>query len=164
MSMRSLIGVLTASYLLVVAGCSDNTQPTGMPKLIPVTVTVTQGGTPLEGATVQLIALDSANSQWAAGGSTDAAGVANFVTLGQYQGVAPGKYKVTVSKSVSEGGPSAVAVDSPSSISTTKTFLLVDPKFQSFETTPLEIEVTEASMVLDTIDVGVPIKIEQKLG
>jgi len=87
--------LLTIGFIV---GCGPKL-PDGMPKLYPVTITVTQDGTPMEGADVIL----SGVGDWMSTGTTDANGLAKLYTLGQYVGVPAGTHKVTVTKVVAEG-------------------------------------------------------------
>lgn len=148
-------------FTLVLTGCSGDVTPDGMPNLQPLALTVTQQGAPLEGASVQLIATDPANSRWASGGTTDAEGKVVLKTLGQYEGVVPGTYKVTFYKMATEGNAAAPAVDSPSSGGSTEAFLVIDPKYQTETTTPVEIAVVQGVDSLPAIDLGAPVKIAQ---
>jgi hypothetical protein len=132
-----------------------------MPDLQPLAFTVTQQGVPLEGATVQLIAADPNNSRWASGGVTDAQGQVSLKTLGQYEGVVPGTYKVTIYKMVFDGDSPPVAVDSPSTGGTSKAFLVVDPKYQAETTTPVKIDVAKGVDTLPAIDIGAAVKVTQ---
>lgn len=153
-----------ALFLLVLislTGCSEVPAPDGMPDLQPLVLTVTQKGVPLEGATVQLIAADPGNSRWASGGVTDSAGQVSLKTLGQYEGVVPGTYKVTFYKMAVDGGSSTPAEDNPSSSGTTEAFLVIDPKYQAAASTPIEIEVAKGVDALPAIDVGAAVKVAQ---
>ena len=147
--------------LISTAGCSGSSQPDGMPELQPLSMTVTQEGVPLEGATVQLIATDSSNSRWASGGVTNSEGQVSLKTLGQYEGVVPGTYKVTFYKMSVEGDSSSAGEDDPSSSASTEAFLLVDPKYQAAATTPVEVEVAKGVDSLPAIDVGAAVKVTQ---
>ncbi|TWT65957.1 carboxypeptidase regulatory-like domain-containing protein [Allorhodopirellula solitaria] len=151
---RFLVIGLGAAFF---AGCSGEELPVGMPSLQPVKVTIVQGGTPLEGASVQLMPEDASNT-WASGGSTDAMGVVNIMTLGKYDGAPAGTYKVTVDK-ISSDGPVAAAND-PAGAPPAALFRLVDPQFSSSKTTAAEVTVAEGVPAEETIDVGPAIKKE----
>jgi hypothetical protein len=69
----------------------------GIPQRYPVNVTITQDGKPLTDAQVILINIDPA-SNWSGGGNTDKNGVVRLRTLGQFDGIPEGTYKVIVSK------------------------------------------------------------------
>ncbi|MDR1385171.1 MAG: Ig-like domain-containing protein [Planctomycetaceae bacterium] len=49
------IFILSLGALFFVAGCGDSAKPKDLPKLYPVTITVTSEGTPLENAVVELV-------------------------------------------------------------------------------------------------------------
>ncbi|WP_146576249.1 carboxypeptidase-like regulatory domain-containing protein [Neorhodopirellula pilleata] len=146
---------------LTLVGCTGEPRPDGMPDLQPLALTVIQQGVPLEGATVQLIADDPNISRWASGGVTNAEGEVSLKTLGQYEGVVPGTYKVTVYKMAIDGDSTTEAVDSPSSGGSAKAFLVVDPKYQAEATTPVKIEVAKGVDTLPAIDIGAAVKITQ---
>lgn len=147
------IGLASAVF----AGCSSEELPVGMPSLQPVRVTIMQEGTPLEGASVQLMPEEASNT-WASGGSTDAMGIVEIMTMGKYNGAPAGKYKVIVDKIMSDG-PLEV-VDDPAGSPQATLFRLVDPQFNSSRTTKAELTVTEGASTEETIDVGPAIKKE----
>jgi len=86
------------TLLLVTAGCSGKKKPEGLPDLYPLTIKlVYDDGSPVEGATVQIISLDkSATQRWNTSGKTDAKGEAAMRTYGEYAGAPVGNYKVVV--------------------------------------------------------------------
>ncbi|TWU09998.1 carboxypeptidase regulatory-like domain-containing protein [Allorhodopirellula heiligendammensis] len=145
---------LSATFFV---GCSGDELPVGMPSLQPVKVTIVQDGTPLEGASVQLMPEDASNT-WASGGSTDATGVVNIMTLGKFEGAPAGTYKVTVDK-ISSEGPVEVSND-PAGVPPATMFRLVDPQFSSLKTTTAEVTVAEGETTEQLIDVGPAIKKE----
>ncbi|MDR1269130.1 MAG: hypothetical protein LBK82_06370 [Planctomycetaceae bacterium] len=85
-------------------GCGQKL-PDGMPKLYPVTITIVQENTPLEGAIVQLIPEDSSLSTWGPMGITNASGVTELQTNGKYKGSPLGQFKVLVTKKEIEPHP-----------------------------------------------------------
>ena len=89
---------ILALAVFVTTGCGGQRLPDGMPRLYPVSVTVTQEGTPLANATVSLFPEDAALQQWAPMGTTDAAGTAELFVNGLYKGAPLGTFKVAVSK------------------------------------------------------------------
>lgn len=149
--------VSLAGLCLAVLGCSGDDRPTGLPDLAPVKIIIVQGGTPLEGASVQLIPVESSN-KWVSGGSTNALGEATIMTHGRYEGAPAGKYKVIVDK-ITTDGP-AVPVDDPSGSPPATSFRLVDATFNSPETTTAELTVAAGAPVVETIDVGPAVKKE----
>lgn len=156
LSLASLFGFFIGS----VGGCAPSDMPEGMPELHPVTLTIVQSGTPLEGATMQLVPQDSANIRWACGGTSDAMGKVVVQTLGKFPGAPVGTYKATVYKTLVEDMTPGVE-DSPSSTKVFETFLLVDLNFQSAETTTIEVTVASGENIPPPIDLGAPVKLKQ---
>lgn len=153
-SMR-FCSILSVACLLLVSGCGGQKLPDGMPKLTPTVLTITCDGAPLDGALVSLIPLDPANSRWNAGGTTDKDGKLKARTMAQYDGVAPGKYKITVQKTVLDPLPEGL---SPAELMTYKRKPpqeFVHKKFHDKKTTPLELEVG-SSAVAETLEVEKP--------
>lgn len=139
-------------------GCSPSVEiPDGLPELYPVAITLTQSGSPLEGASVQLVAQDAAIAKWQCGGFSDATGKVEIKTMGQHVGAPVGKFKVLVTKESIES--SAGADSSPGAATVSTTYALVDPKFQSATTTPATIDVTTGENAPAAIEVGAPVKI-----
>jgi hypothetical protein len=95
-SLTSRVLVSTALACLVVTlvfGCSDG------PKLVPASGIVTLDGEPLEGATVSFI--PAQENRISTGGSDVTGPKGNFqITYNGRAGLAPGKYRVAVSKTV----------------------------------------------------------------
>ncbi|MFG0261658.1 MAG: carboxypeptidase regulatory-like domain-containing protein [Novipirellula sp. JB048] len=147
--------LLTVSLTLL--GCSAEQLPDGMPELQPLTIEIVQGGTPLEGASVQLIPQDAANT-WASGGSTDPRGQAEIMTMGKYRGAPVGTYKVTIDKFLNDGP--AAAMDDPSGGTAPTSYRLVDPQFSRADTTTAEITVAKGETNQATIDIGDAVKIK----
>lgn len=78
-------------------GCVEKL-PDGIPNLSPVTIKLEWAdGAPADSILVALTPEDP-NNRWAASGITDSSGKATFKTMGNYSGVAVGKYKVTATK------------------------------------------------------------------
>lgn len=156
-----LLSMCALASTFFATGCGQKT-PDGLPDLQSVALTVVQDGKPLGEAMITLKAVDSSNT-WTSGGTTLDDGVATLVTHGQYKGVPVGKYKVAVSKVVGEGTPPPPSpIDEESakrykeykdSGATYEEFDVVDPKYGTIETTPLEIEVVKGKNEL-TVDVG----------
>ncbi len=151
--MRKTLYFLFIGFVSFVAsGCSSEKLPDGMPDLIPTVIKLTQGGAPLEGASIALVPQTAENSRWASGGSTDSNGEVTIQTLGRYPGAPPGKYKVTVYKSLVEDLSPGLE-DSPNVSKKYKTFSLVDTKLRTPDTTSLQLEVAGPE-TLQTFDVG----------
>ena len=137
----------------IVVGCGPKL-PVGMPKLYPVTITVMQDGTPLEGATV---VLSGGSGVWSATGLTDAQGKTNLHTQGQYAGVPEGKFKVAVTKAISEGEPPP-SRPMPGDVESQRRYEDYQQSgktYQRFHTTPLEYRSAETSPLMVDIAKGV---------
>jgi len=130
----------------ILTGCGPKL-PDGMPKLHPVTITVTQDGTPLADANIVL----SGVGDWVSTGSTDAQGVAQLFTQGRYPGVPAGTLKVTVTKVGTEGEPpppnpfdaesERVYQEYQRAGKSYRQFHVVPPDYRQESTTPLTVEV-----------------------
>lgn len=136
---------LSLLLLAVFFGCKQEQRPEGLPDLYPFSVRIVQDGTPLPDANVTLITDDSKLMRWPCGGNTDANGVAKLNTYG-FDGAPAGKFRVTVSKSESTGGPQnseeAVKLMQEGSAVETQVFDLVDPIYKNQDQTPLTVEVS----------------------
>ena len=162
MSNRFIIfSCLFACTVSVFWGCGGEQLPPGMPRLYPATLTVTQDGKPLEGASIILTNVDPSVS-WSAGGATDQNGVLRLRTMGRYDGVPAGTYRVAVSKIES---PNLTLPDEmPSDPEGVReynrilreiennTFYVVDPKF-SLGNSELEVEISPSNLRV-TVDVS----------
>ncbi len=172
-------GLILAGIFCFLSGCGGEKYPDGLPKIYPVTVNVTQEGKPLEGATVVFAADESSDSRWGVGGCTDAAGKAIMSVNGKYKGCPAGKYKVVVSKSVTESNqdkipPAPDAVKDPKAFGewyhqygempiVNKVFSLVEDKYSNSKTTPLSVEVTENGEKTFSLDAGKAVHKEDKV-
>lgn len=121
-----------------------------MPELFPVKLVFTQEGQPLVGAEVTLQP-EGSDSRWSAGGATDSKGTVHCRTHGSYPGVAPGTYKICVSKQ---------ELSDPT-IPNPELFTLVDPKYADLATTDLVLEVTSKGAT-GNFDLGKPIRDKRK--
>jgi len=167
--LQSFVGMLC--LILIAPGCGDGQKlPDGMPKPQPTSITILQGGSPLPGASIALIPVDSSN-QWHAGANTNEKGVAEILTRGQYKGVVPGKYTVVITKRETE--ESALTAPDPntdpqgyakymqeSSQEKLATYDLVDLKF-SATASQEQIEIVPGKNE-KTIDVGEAVRILKK--
>ncbi|MCO8121346.1 carboxypeptidase regulatory-like domain-containing protein [Stieleria sp. TO1_6] len=151
------LGILGAAL----AGCGSGGTPDGLPELHPLTLSVNQGGAPIEGVSVQMIPENPSNSRWACGGATDATGKVIVKTLGRFEGAPAGNYKVTFFKTFVEDMNPGVAADDPSSSKVYNSYLLIDPKFGSTETTPIEVNVAGGETTVPPIELGPAVKIKQ---
>ena len=151
------------AVIFVVAGCSGEKRPPDLPKLYPVTLTITMDGQPLEDALVNLYTEDQSISKWTVGSTTNAEGKAVIVTHGQFRGAPEGKFKVCVRKvelegeqQILENSQSGLVVDSPGvGTGMPKTIEHVDPKFGSRATTTLEIEIIPQGKKMTEITLNV---------
>lgn len=98
MNYRFVIAPLLLTLAFLSISCSEKKLPDGMPSLHPCTIKVTQEGTPLPEAEIQLIAKDTATARWAVTGRTDKNGLAAIFTMGKYQGAPLGEYTVLIIK------------------------------------------------------------------
>ena len=165
---RTLLSILVLLVTVLMTGCGEK-RPAGMPRLYPVSLTITQEGTPLAGAVVQLIPENSAHAQWGPGGMTDASGVAELRTNGPYKGAPLGKYKVIVTKSEIESppspppkGPGVTREDVgkyQTMLNRLKAYNYVETQYGSATDTPLHVEIT-AKVKTYTLDAGKPIKVQ----
>ena len=134
------------SLLAVVAvGCSGQPSLEGV---VPAAGTVTQGGSPLEGAIVTFS--PAAGGGKAASATTDADGKFALTTLTAGDGAMPGDYKVLVKKTETVGKQytSEEANEYYNQHGTqppeAEIKHLVDKKYSSTSTTPLTITIPEA--------------------
>lgn len=93
---KTSILMMVALLAVTISACKPN-RPKGCPKLYPCTVQIIQGGSPLEGATVDFIPSDPSLSKWAVNSVTDAEGKVHLMTQ-TFPGAPLGVYKVTVAK------------------------------------------------------------------
>jgi hypothetical protein len=88
--------------VLFITACSNRPKlerPEGMPELHPCSVTVTFGGTVMEGVTISLTPVEK-DSQWIASGATDKNGTAIPCSSYGFKGVPEGKYAVAFTRLV----------------------------------------------------------------
>jgi hypothetical protein len=96
--------VCGAMLLVGLAGCEGTGLPPGAKPTVPVKVTVTYKGAPVEGATVTFI--ESGETPTPSYGLTDAQGSAQLKTS-YAEGAVVGAHQVTITKTQTEGGPMA---------------------------------------------------------
>jgi len=152
-----------------VCGCSEK-RPEGMPDLYRTTITITQAGEPLGGATVSLAPEDSVLGRWPAGGVTDEEGRVSLTTYGKFEGAPAGGFKVMVNKTVSEGDPipdppernasqeERAAYDRAIKAGSYEVFQVVAGEYRTADKTSLEIEVTSDGENTFALDVGAAVK------
>lgn len=161
-----LFPIYLSSILLVAIGC--NHSPPELSGLYPVTVTVLDGGSPIEGV---LVALDSKEPRTIRGCSamTNNLGIATIQTSiqeHQSKGASPGAYIVTLIKSP-ELPPDLVPREEDQTLSErertalqakrdafVQANLAVPSLLQSIETSPIELVVEEKSGAELTVDVS----------
>lgn len=135
----SFVLLLVSSLVLV--GCNqEELRPDGMPKIYPCEILVTQEGTPLANAGVSFAPEDT-SMRFSGSGTTDATGKAKIFTYG-FEGSPAGKFKVTVVKTIPEGGKESVDPSSGAkSMVGQKIYSYVEKQYTSFDSSTLEIEV-----------------------
>jgi hypothetical protein len=90
---RVLTSLALVSWVAICSGCGDG------PRLVPVAGTVTLDGEPLEGATLSFVPVEG--NPVSTAGSDVSGPRGNFqMTYNGRAGLAPGKYKVMISKTV----------------------------------------------------------------
>jgi len=90
---------ILGSFVLTLLGCGPGA-PKDMPKIYPCKITITKGGSPVEGASILLVSTSYPES-FAVSGRTDASGVAEILsTLGTYtlSGAPAGEATLVVNK------------------------------------------------------------------
>lgn len=99
--MKRLLVLSCVCTIAFLSGCGEKV-PEGFPKTVSCQVTVTDGGSPIEGASVGLIP-DKPMNSIVVGGNTDSAGKAIIRTMqGEYShlGAPEGSYTVTIAKTL----------------------------------------------------------------
>lgn len=159
-----LLGILAS-----VIGCNEP-RLEGMPDTYPTSITITQDGAPLAGATVVLYPEDSSLTRWPVGGITDEQGKADMMTSSKYAGAPAGKFKVIVSKTVTEGDPlpkhpgqgatrdQINEYDRALKTGKFEIFKVVEKTYRTAGTTTLNVEVSAAGENNLTHDVGKAVK------
>ena len=141
------IVLFLAAFTVIVAGCGGEKKPEGLPPLTPLTVTITQTGTPLEKASVRFIETvsDKGAQKWSVSGVTDDKGEAIMKTHG-FPGVPVGSYKVVVSKE-------EIVYDNGTPPNVTDRLNLVEKKYTNIRETDLKADIAEGTATI-TFDVG----------
>jgi hypothetical protein len=157
--LRQYLAGIFVLFLTILVGCSQNVHE-GLPPLYPCNITVIQDGKPLAGANVSLVRFDG-DMKWVVCGTTNSSGVTAIQTQMRYAGAPEGKYKVRISKTVSEGEPKLVPSgdsEQPLSIGDIPSYFVIDPKYDHFNTTPFEISIAKDKTNGESFDVGQSIK------
>lgn len=155
--------ILVILTFVTCVSCAKVQKPDGMPDLYPCTITLTQGGEPLEGASILCQSDDSKLIRWAITGLTDANGVAKIFTMGKFEGAPLGTYAVVVTKEETEGAESAPADigDMTSGGPRGTVFSLVSLELTTKETTPLKMTVEAKGDNQFNFDCGEKIRVER---
>lgn len=158
MMRKVIIALLLAAGTMT--GCSNDSRPKDLPPLYPCVITVTQNAAPLDGAVVNLVAVEKTNAKYQASSVTDENGKAVIATYG-FDGIPAGRYKVCVWKTVVEGVKEYTNSDGELVESLGTDYRTVEPKYSSAQSTPYEIEITAKSTSPEPFDVGKAVKIKK---
>jgi hypothetical protein len=154
--MRTFLFLALSAALILQAGCGgDDGRPSDLPKLYPVSITITQADNPLEGATVTLTS-KTPTTYGTASGTTNASGIAVIRTYG-YNGVPAGDYAVSIEKQLSENQREGRTLEGEPYLFGGELYNYVEAKFSQASGTPLSTTVT-AKGVKETFDVGAPVR------
>jgi hypothetical protein len=156
--MRIYLFLALGTALLLHAGCGGNSdagRPADLPRLFPVNITVTQEGTPLEGASVTLTVT---SSTYTPSGTTNASGVAAMQTYG-FPGAPAGEHVVLISKIGIENLREEQTPEGEIVMVGGQRFRYIDPQFSNAASTPHRITVTERGGANATFEVGAPVRI-----
>lgn len=136
--------ILTITFLL---GCSGEKRPEGFPPIYSTVITVLDDNGPVSDIQVSLFDKEK-ESPWPVGGVTNATGEARLFTYGKFKGAPKGTFTVVLSKSEIEDADQMPQGNDDGSMGNAKpkktsfrVFSLVDPKFSSRETSPLELKI-----------------------
>ncbi|MDR1270654.1 MAG: hypothetical protein LBK82_14125 [Planctomycetaceae bacterium] len=156
--------ILFLLYFGTIFGCGGPLKPEGFPALYPVTIVVTQEGKPVAEMFISLRSTDPSVT-WAIGSRSDENGHAPVRTHGEFDGAPLGKYKVVLTKQENEGYEEFLAAkdrrdETAAAKIEVKLFSCVEEKYNDPETTPIEIEITPKSKIIE-IDAGPRVQISQ---
>ena len=150
---------------IVLSGCGGPERPADLPPLFSTKITVVQEGKPLEGAMVRLVS-DDLSFAWIVAAITDASGVAEIMTHGQFSGAPLGTYKVVITKTEPEN-KGDIATARPDNESgeqvqvqqqkTLKLYTLLEKQYTQLTTTPLTITIQKGKNN-EKFDVGKPLR------
>ncbi|MDR2171374.1 MAG: hypothetical protein LBP59_14625 [Planctomycetaceae bacterium] len=149
---------LLAFLVIFAGGCGNSARPADLPKLTIIFVTINQDGAGLGDASIVLFA--EPPIKWSVGGVTNTTGICKPRTHGQFDGVPLGKYKVVVTKDITEipeVSPDTPKDDDGQPILDGIVYSLVEEKYVKIETTPLTIEVDGKNNQF-ILDVGKAVK------
>jgi len=142
--------------LFLLCGCSDPSRPADLPPLFPCTITVIQGGVPLEGAFVELVLMPD-GQKFRPSAATDANGNAEILTYG-FVGAPVGRYKILIRKSIDDNIVYGTNEYGERVEISADRFMVIAERYSRIETTPHEVEVTTRRTQL-TVDVGEAVRI-----
>ena len=149
-------------FFFLVAGCGESSRPKDLPPLYKTKITILQEGKGLEGATINLV--PEVQSKWSVGGITDAQGVCNLRTHGQFDGAPEGQYRVLVQKDITE--LPEVTANTPKTVDGTPILLgtvyaVVSLEFSDAKKTTFSIQVSNKGKNEEIFDVGNAVKIKR---
>jgi len=139
-------------------GCSVDSRPADLPPLFPCTVSVTQGGAPLDDANVELVSTSPDTQKYRPSATTDANGIAVIMTYG-FPGAPAGTYKILVRKMIEDDIVYGTDEYGEQRVASSSRYQVVGDRYFNAEATPHEIEVTPRGRTQITIDVGEPVRV-----
>jgi hypothetical protein len=155
--------------LIGLSGCgpSGPPRPAGFPDVFSCVITITQEGTPLAGAAVELVPSDGA-TDWMVRGITDSSGSAKMRTYGLADGAPKGKFKVVVTKTETDESRFSPPADDTDANAwgvyeqnrlreNLRTYTFIEAVFTNANTTTLELEIT--GNTTEKFDVGKPVRL-----
>ncbi|MCL2006308.1 MAG: carboxypeptidase-like regulatory domain-containing protein [Planctomycetaceae bacterium] len=152
--MRTIISLLFIVAIPFLSGCDTGPpRPADFPTLHRVTLTITQAGTPLEGASVTLTS-KTPQAYSTASGTTNAEGVVVPRTYG-FDGVPAGEYTVSVSKTAIEGGTEQMAGNALITVGG-RIYQYVAADYLTAGTSPLSLDISGRKE--EAIDVGASVR------
>jgi len=155
--MRTILFLSICTALLLQAGCGgDHGRPADLPRLFPVSITITQENQPLEGATVTVVS-KTPSKYGTSSGTTNASGTVTLRTYG-FNGVPAGEYAVMVTRVGDENQRESLTPEGETVMVGGQAFNYVDVQFSDESTTPLSLTVTERG-ARETFEVGAPVRI-----
>jgi hypothetical protein len=128
---KNILYFIVILSVLCFVGCGGAALPKGLPPIYPCTITLTQDGVPLEGASVALIPEDTTLT-FTFAGATTSNGSVEMYSHGKHRGVPAGKYKLLVTKNDHEIQNGKIWDVS-----------LVDVKYTKPDASPLEVNIAE---------------------
>lgn len=139
MSRRFVAVVFFFAVVSLFSACNRVKYPEGFPKIVPCTITVVDGGSPVEGVKATLDYADSSMTKWGTAGFSDASGVVNFLTRG-YEGAPQGGCTILLEK---RDPPISVGSDGMPFVNSTENQL--DDQFSDPDASPFKFEVSKKS-------------------